>query len=337
MTRPYGLLRAGFPYVKTLGMRRLTNFPVDIALGDEGRMYILCRQENAALIRKYTFDDEDKGSIGSWGEDEGQFQWPVSIIADADENLFVSDEALHRITSFDREGEVLGSWGEHGSGDGQLDRPAGMAFDLDGNILIVDTMNHRVQRFSKDGKFLGKWGGHGADDGELDMPWGITVDELGDVYVADWKNDRVQKFSSDGEFIFAFGGPGSGDGQMNRPTDVAVDLDGDIYVADWGNNRVQLFNSEPRFVQKFLGDATLSSVGRAYMMTNASPNRIRDMSNLEPQKLLRRPKAVVVDADGLMYVADSDSYRVQVYQKEAIALEPSQMAPPMRSPTLHQE
>ncbi|MCH8817699.1 MAG: hypothetical protein IIC92_08235, partial [Chloroflexi bacterium] len=44
-----------------------------------------------------------------------------------------------------------------------------------------------------------------------------------------------------------------------------------------------------------------------------------------------------VDADGLMYVADSDSYRVQVYQKEAIALEPSQMAPPMRSPTLHQE
>ena len=94
MARPYGLLRAGFPYVKTLGMRRLTNFPVDIALGAEGRMYILCRQENAALIRKYTYDDEDKGSIGSNGEDEGQFQWPVSIIADAEEILFDPGEAF---------------------------------------------------------------------------------------------------------------------------------------------------------------------------------------------------------------------------------------------------
>ena len=42
MARPYGLLRAGFPYVKTLGMRRITNFPIDIALGSEDRIYVLC-------------------------------------------------------------------------------------------------------------------------------------------------------------------------------------------------------------------------------------------------------------------------------------------------------
>ena len=36
MGRPYGLLRAGFPYIKTLAMRRVTNFPVDLALGQEG-------------------------------------------------------------------------------------------------------------------------------------------------------------------------------------------------------------------------------------------------------------------------------------------------------------
>ena len=38
MGRPYGLLRAGFPYTKTLAMRRVTNFPVDLALGQEGRI-----------------------------------------------------------------------------------------------------------------------------------------------------------------------------------------------------------------------------------------------------------------------------------------------------------
>ena len=337
MTRPYGLLRAGFPYLKTLGMRRLTNFPVDIALGAEGRMYILCRQEGAALVRKYSFDDEDRGNFGEVGDEEGKFQWPVSIIADSEENLYISDEALDRISSFDSEGEFLNSFGESGAGEGQLNRPAGLAFDSDENIYVVDSMNHRVQKFAKDGTFILGWGSHGEGDGQFDMPWGITVDELGDIYVADWRNDRVQKFTADGEFVFKFGTSGGGNGEFNRPTDVAVDLDGDIYVCDRGNNRVQLFNPEARYVDKFLGAATLSKAGRDYMMTNASPNRIRDMAVLEPQKLLRQPKSIAVDAEGHLFITDTGSYRVQVYQKEVIHLEPHQIAPPMRSVTLHQE
>jgi len=331
MGRPYGLLRAGFPYLKTLGMRRITNFPIDIALGKEGRLYILCRPGDSGMIRKYTVDDEDLGAIGSG------FTWPVAIIADREENLYVSDEALHRISKFDKDGKSLGNWGESGNGDGQLNGPAGIAFDAEENIYVSDSLNHRVQKFTKDGQFILKWGSYGDGKGEFNMPWGITVDEPGDVYVADWRNDRVQKFTADGAFIFAFGKSGNRDGEFNRPTDVAVDTHGDIYVADWGNDRIQLFNPEPRYVQKFLGDATLSKVAVDYMMTNASPNRLRDMANLEPQKYLRRPKSVVVSDSGLMFVPDNGSYRVQVYQKQAIPLTAQQFAPPRRSVTLQQE
>ena len=338
MTRPYGLLRAGFPYLKCLGMRRLTNFPVDIALGGESRIYVLCRQESTqALIRKYTVDDEDLGTIGEVGSDDGKFVWPVSILADSQEELFVSDEALHRVSRFNMDGEFLGKWGEHGDGDGQLNRPAGLAFDLEENVYVVDAWNHRVQKFTKDGDFLLTWGRFGDGPGEFNMPYGIAVDELGDVYVADWRNDRIQKFTAEGEFILAFGRSGTGDGEFNRPTGVEVDGDGDIYVADTGNDRVQLFNSEPRYVQKFLGEATLSLVARDYMMTNASPNRMRDMASLDPQKLLRRPTSVKVDDQGRMFIADNGSYRGQVYQKEAIHLTPQQMSVPRRSATLHQE
>ncbi len=337
MARPYGLLRAGFPYLKTLGMRRLTNFPVDIALGGEGRMYILCRQEGTALVRKYSFDDEDRGNFGEIGDEEGKFQWPVSIIADAEENVYISDEALDRISSFDREGEFLACFGESGSGEGQLNRPAGLVLDADENVLVVDSMNHRVQKFTKEGRFILGWGRHGDGEGEFDMPWGITVDELGDVYVADWRNDRVQRFTAEGEFILQFGKSGSGNGEFDRPTDVAVDLDGDVYVCDRGNNRVQLFDSEARYVEQFLGAATLSKIGREYMLTNASPNRMRDMAVLEPQKFLRQPRSIALDADGHLFIADTGSYRVQVYQKEAIRLEPHQFAPPRRSVTLLQE
>ena len=337
MGRPYGLLRAGFPYVKSIGMRRLTNFPIDLALGSEGRMYILCRSDNGALVRKYTYDDEDLGSFGGVGKGDGQFEWPVSILADEEENVYVSDEANHRITRFDSEGEFLGKWGEHGDGDGQLNGPSGLAFDPDGNILVVDTLNHRVQKFTRDGDFLSKFGGFGDGDGQFNMPWGITVDDLGDVYVVDWRNDRVQKFDSEGEFILSFGSSGSGKGEFNRPTGVAVDADGDIYVVDRDNNRVQLFNSEPRYVSQFVGDGTLSEASKAYMLTNAAPNRMRDMTELEPEKFFKRPVSVTVDDEGRMYVPDYGRYRVQIYRKDVVRLDATQFGPPRRSPSLLQE
>jgi hypothetical protein len=115
---------------------------------------------------------------------------------------------------------------------------------------------------------------------------------------------------------------------------VAVDTHGDIYVADWGNNRVQLFTPEGRYVQKFLGDATLSKCARAYVLANPKPLRLREMANLEPQKLFHGPVSVRVDALGRMYVADCGPHRIQIYQKDACPLEPHQIMPPLRAPSM---
>jgi DNA-binding beta-propeller fold protein YncE len=334
MARPFGLLRAGFPYVKTIGMRRVTNFPLDVAIGKDGTLYVLCRSAGGAQIARVSYDDDDLGPISGYGTDDGKFQLPAAIILDRDENLVVSDEGLHRITILNTQGEFLAKWGEPGEGPGQLNRPSGIAFDRAGNLYISDTLNHRIQKFTRDGTPLVAWGRQGHGVGELDMPWGIAVDEVGDVYVADWRNDRVQKFTADGQFVLAIGRTGGGDGELSRPSGVAVDPDGDIYVADCGNDRVQLFNAEGRYVEKFIGDATLSKSGRNYMLTNARPNRLRETANLELQKRFRSPKSVRVDGQGRMYVADYGSYRVQIYQKEAIHLEPDQIIPPVRSPSL---
>ena len=334
MGRPYGLLRAGFPYIKTLAMRRVTNFPVDLALGQEGRIYVLCRSEAASQVRTITLDDENLGAFGSKGAGDGQFLWPAGIAVDRDETVYVSDEGQHTINRFDHEGTFLGRWGDHGEGDGELNRPSGIAFDADDNLYVSDTLNHRVQKFTRDGAFLASFGGYGSGEGELDMPWGVTVDELGDVYVADWRNDRVQKFSGSGEPVLSIGSSGSGDGELNRPAGVEVDPHGDIYVADSGNNRVQLFDQHGEYVQKFLGDGTLSKSGRTYMLANARPMRLRAMADLDQTKLLRGPRAVRVDDRFRMYVPDYGTYRVQVYQKEAVHLDEGQISPPLRSPSL---
>ncbi len=338
--RPHALLRAGFPYLTTLGMRRVTTFCMDLAIGDEGRLYVLCRNDlpnpfaGSNNIRRMNWDGEDLGTIGSTGSGDGAFIWPACLVRDRAENLYVSDEGLHRISAFSGEGDFLGKWGTQGSGPGELNRPSGLAFDAEENLYVADTLNHRIQKFTKDGKFLDQWGRQGAGEGEFNMPWGLTVDADGDVYVADWRNDRVQKLSPDGAFITQFGRSGDGDGEFNRPSGVAVDADGDIYVADRGNNRVQLFDRGGRFVEKFLGDATLSKMGRDYIMANPKVLRLREMVSLEPTKRLRSPTSVRVDAEGRLYVVDFASHRIQVYKKEAYPLAEDEVMPAPPAPML---
>ena len=339
MVRPYGLLRAGFPYHKTLGMRRITNFPVDVAFGKDDVVYILLRSEGASLIRVWSLDDAEQLSgdlvqIGGYGRADGQFEWPVQLITDANGDLFVSDEAVHRISRFQPDGEFVSKFGDEGEGPGELQGPAGIAFDPEGNLVIVDSQNHRVQRFTADGEFLDGFGSQGCEPGQFELPMGVHVDEFGNVYVADWGNQRVQKLSPTGEPLMVIGQEGSSDGEFNRPTGVAVDGHGDIYVCDWGNNRVQLFNQEGRYIWKFLGDASLSRVSRTYMMTNAMPNRLREMGKLEEEKYLRRPRSVRVDDQFRLFIPDYESYRVQIYEKDAIPLDEETMAAPPRNPTL---
>ena len=339
MARPYGLLRAGFPYLKTLGMRRITNFPADVAFGRDGIIYVLLRSEGVSMIRVWSIDDAeqltgDLVQVGGYGTGDGEFQWPVQIVCNDDGDLFVSDEATHRITRYNENKEFVAKWGTEGTGDGELKGPAGIAFDNDGNMVVVDSQNHRVQRFTPEGEFLGGFGSYGSEPGEFNLPLGVHVDELGFIYVADWGNNRVQKLNADGEPVMVIGREGSGDGEFNRPMGVAVDAHGDIYVADWGNNRVQMFNQDGLLLWKFMGDATLSRVARTYMMTNAMPNRLREMGKIQEETYLRRPRSVRVDKEFRLFVPDYESYRIQIYQKDAIPLDEETMAGSIRNPTL---
>ncbi|MDA0352068.1 MAG: NHL repeat-containing protein [Chloroflexi bacterium] len=322
------LLRAGFPYVKTLGMRRLTWYPIDFARGDDGRIYCLSRFDGSGSIRAISFEDEDLGAVGPG------FTWPASIVRDAAGRLYVSDEGTHQITVLTPEGEVVTRWGTRGSELGQLDRPSHMAFDAEERLWVSDTGNHRIQCFSKDGGYISSFGSHGNGAGQLDNPWGITFDAAGAVYVVDWRNDRVQKFTQSGELLTQFGSSGSGDGQFNRPAGIAIDHHGDIYVVDRGNNRVELFDRNGRYVEQFIGDATLSRMGRDYVLANPKVLRLRDMAHLEPQKRFRSPVSVHVDDAGQMIVGDYGSHRFQVYQKDALPLAASEVMAVPRSPSL---
>jgi len=314
---------------------------MDFALADDDLVYVVNRSYESRTdgtrinLFRITEDNEEYiTEFGSYGEDPGQFIWPMAIALDKDTNVYVTDEWIHRITKFNKDGDYLSHWGTHGSGDGELDRPAGITIAKDGTVFVVDSRNNRVQKFTLDGKFLGKFGSAGTGDGEFNLPWGICLDKEGNVFVADWRNDRVQSFTSDGKWLATFGRPGTGGncdianrqggmvyvdvpvGEFNRPTGVCVDDDGDIYIADWLNNRVQVLTSEGRFITEFNGDAGLSSLGVDKIKSNPDMVRQRNgVRNFTPEKVLWAPCAVRVDKKGRVMIADTTRHRFQIYQK----------------------
>ena len=322
-------------------------YPMDFALTTEDIAYIINRGREdrpdgtRLTVMKLNEDGEEYiSTFGSYGEDPGQFIWPIGIALDINTNVYVTDEWLHRVTKYNQDGEYLTHWGTHGSGDGELDRPSGIAISEEDTLYIVDSRNNRLQQFSLDGEFLGKFGSSGSGNGQFNLPWGMCLDKDGNVFVADWRNDRVQSFTANGEWIATFGSPGEAMsigtggncynarvnggikrsvapvGTFNRPTGVCVDQDGDIYIADWLNNRVQVLSPEGRFITEFTGDGSLSNMGISKLQSNPDMIRQRNgVRNFTPEKVLWAPCAVRIAQDNRVIIADTTRHRFQIYRK----------------------
>ena len=315
---------------------------VGVAFGECDSVYTISRPTDAisgvpwnktgvgAKIVKITIgdvpgDEEHILDIGRYGDADGEFIWPAGIALDSNENIYVTDEWMNRVSVFDSEGNFLKHWGEGGQNDGQFNHPAGIDIDTEDNAIVVDSLNHRVQKFTKDGNFLGEWGGFGEGRGELNSPWGIGLDDQNNVYVADHKNHLAQKFSPDGEYLMAFGSEGTGRGQLTRPSDVTIDSDGDVYVCDWANDRVQVYGPDGDFITTFIGDAQeLAKWHKQTVDSNIDVIKARRrVYSLEPEWRFAMPTAVEFDhARNRLMVADTQRGRIQIYNKLNNYMEP---------------
>ena len=328
-------------YFMTLGMTVMEGrgfyYPVDTAIGQDSRLYVVNRSlDNVARGVRVTMCDIDSeyyGNFGSFGNKDGQFEWPSGGAIDSRGRVYISDEQLHRISVFDHSGAFLSQWGAHGSGEGDLDTPSGIAFDDQDNLYVSDTYNHRIQKFTADGRFLLSFGSQGQGNGELNLPWGVTLDGNNNVYVADWGNDRIQKFSPQGDCLASYGASGIADGEFQRPSSVAVDGEGYIYVADWGNERVQVLDPQGGFVMKMRGEATLSKWAANFLSVNEEEGAARARANLDPkieyfvdvpheesshiEKFFWSPVSVKLDRAGTLFVTESNRHRIQVYKRSA--------------------
>jgi DNA-binding beta-propeller fold protein YncE len=177
---------------------------------------------------------------------------------------------------------------------------AAVATDSQDRVYVFNRGEHPVLVFARDGTFLGSWG-----EGLFARPHGITVGPDDAVYCTDDRDHTVRKFTPGGGLLLTLGASGrpSDTGAtgmdyrtvvraglpFHYPTNLAVAPDGGLYVSDgYGNARVHKFAPDGRL---------LLSWGEP----GGGPGQFR------------LPHGVAVDRDGIVYVADRENSRVQLF------------------------
>jgi DNA-binding beta-propeller fold protein YncE len=322
------------------GDRYVFNLPRGLAvnphLDASGRTLVYVADSLNHRIVEFTGDGTYLGEVGGLGTGNGELNTPHDVAVDGAGNLFVADEANHRVERFDATTlGFLNVWGGLGSLQGQFDSPRSVGSPADGDgVYVADTGNQRVQGFSGTGSPASVWGiaGRGGP-GYVTRPSGLAVDRSGNVYVGDTWAHRIEKLSATGEYLAQWGRVvprtgftawGTGNGQFRFPRSVAYDpAGGNLWIADQNNNRIQVLTPTGAWLATYGSTTAGSGLGefnlpRALAIAPNGDVYVADSGNNRIQKRdssgtwsvvpigvsLDAPAAIAVDGSGTVFVAD---------------------------------
>ncbi|MEX1062018.1 MAG: hypothetical protein WEC12_00330 [Balneolaceae bacterium] len=173
-----------------------------------------------------------------------------------------------------------------------------------------------VIEFDQDGNVVQAWGGPSDEFDWTTQPHGIFIDHQDNVWIGGgFAEHQVLKFTRDGEFLMQIGDPnirgGSNDTDLlGGPTDIVVDAEtNEVYISDgYANRRVIVFDAETGEYLRHWG---------AYGDVPHDEPLGRYDPDAEPARQFRGPvHGIDISNDGLVYVTDRGSNRVQVFRKD---------------------
>ncbi len=205
---------------------------------------------------------------------------------------------------------------------GQL---SGVCVDSHDHVVVVNRRNitneeaetsinaPSIIMFDAAGNVFKSWGDPNVIPNSIH---GCSFDTEDNVWVASNGDGIVQKYSHDGKLLLQIGTRGvvdSSDGtgtgkplnsardKLFHPANVAVDPgDGDLYISDgYGNRRIVVFDKNGKFLRQWGRQATTEQ-------TQAGA----------PGVFAQVVHCVTLGNDGLVYVCDRQSDRIQVFDKQ---------------------
>ena len=289
------------------------NAPWALALDKNGVLYV--SEDFNGTVRKVLPD----GSISNLTPTK--LAYAEGLAVDSEGNVYVAswfDNKIYKVTGAGVTSVFAGTGRLAFSGDGglassaALNSPQGIALDSAGNLWICDTGNQRIRRVGTDGKIqtiIGS-GTKGLSNiasdptsASLFTPAGIAVDTRGFVYWAETGNNRIRSYNPGNRQVLDIAGysPALNSGSsattlvLANPYGTSSDSAGNLYIADTRNNIIRKI--------------TAAGVPSIFAGTG-QPSFNGDVGTATAINLAE-PRGVSVDAQGIVWIADSGNGRVR--------------------------
>ena len=309
------------------------NGPTGIARGPDAALYI-CDTANHR-IRKVTADGIIHPVAGTgepgWSGDGGpatsaKLNEPYEVRFDSSGDIFWVERSSHSVRKCEAKTGLITTIAGTGvpgfSGDGgpaaraALNEPHSIGFDKAGDLYICDVKNHRIRkvemRTSKISTFAGTGDKEPFAEGApfraiaLYGPRALDFDRAGNLWLAlregnvvcelDLTAGTVHRKAGTGKKGFDGNGGPALTATLSGPKGVAVSPSGKVYLADTENHSIRMIDPAAGTIHLIAGTGVRG-----------------DGHDSDPLKCqLARPHGVFVDADGSLFIGDTDANRVRV-------------------------
>jgi sugar lactone lactonase YvrE len=177
---------------------------------------------------------------------------------------------------------------------------ASVAFDARGHLYVLTRGATAFFEFDQNGGFVRSFG-----DKMFTRSHGLRIDGDGNLWATDVGAHVVVKLNPQGEILLTLGTKGeagewneaAGSRKFNQPNDVAIASNGDVFVVQGhtpgpnGDARVLKFDKGGRFIKSWGGKGS-------------GPGQFQVAHGID------------IDAKGLLWVADRENQRVQVFDAD---------------------
>ena len=177
---------------------------------------------------------------------------------------------------------------------------AAVAFDGKGHLFVLTRGAQAFFEFDPDGQFVRAFG-----DGLFTRSHGLRIDRDGNLWATDVGGHVVMKLNAKGEVLLTLGSKGeagewneaAGSRKLNQPNDVAIARNGDVFIVQGhtpgprGDARVLRFDKDGKFITSWGGKGK-------------GPGQFEVAHG------------IAIDAQGLLWVADRENQRVQVFDAD---------------------
>jgi sugar lactone lactonase YvrE len=271
---------------------------------------------------------EVHGSSDGQGS-EARFYFPSGIASDRAGHLFVADTDNNILRTIDpttgRVTTLAGAAMQFGSDDGtgadaRFYLPAGIASDGAGHLFVADTFNQTIRQVviatAAVTTLAGSPGETGSSDGigpaaRFVYPTDVASDGAGNLFIADQQGQTIRRLViATGEvttFAGSPGHPGTLDGDR-----LAARFDGLHGMLSDGAGLLFVADSENRTIRKIALDTGVVT------LFAGSPGKIGSQDGTGPTAGFVFPYGLAGDADGHLFITDSDAIRKVVLASQEV-------------------